>query len=228
MVRPSFMLEPGATALVVVDMQYASASRADGMGKAAAGLSPAEAGALAYRFDRLERVVVPAIQKLLRFFREHRLRVVYLTNGSEMPDYWDCLPHRRAGYEARNNKKGAREHEILDEIRPLGNECVINKTTTSPFNSTNIDMILARIMGIRYLLFTGVSTNLCVENTARDAYDLGYRCVMVEDGCATTEERFHHAALEHFAKYFGRVDMAVDLIGELSAARKTQHSEAKE
>ncbi len=216
--NPPFAVEPGSTAFVVVDMQYATASRTTGLGKSAKETGKAEADALAYRFNRIENVVIPNVQKLLGFFRENKLRVIYLTNGSEMPDYSDCLPHRRAGYMPRNNTKGHREHEILDDIKPLPTEMVINKTTSSAFNSTNIDAILSKSMGIKYLVFCGVSTDLCVENTARDAVDRGYQCIMVEDGCGSAEEVFHNATLTHFRAYFGRVETTKNVINELSAA----------
>lgn len=216
--KAPFTVEPDSTALVVVDMQYATASRTAGLGKTAKELGQAKADALEYRFSRIEKVAVPNIQELLDFFRKNKLRIIYLTNGSEMADYSDCLPHRRRGYESTNSTKGNREHEILDEIKPLPQECVINKTTSSAFNSTNIDAILSKAMGIKYLLFTGVSTDLCVENTARDAVDRGYQCIMVEDGCASAEERFHNTTLMHFREYFGRVETTKDVIKELSIA----------
>jgi nicotinamidase-related amidase len=211
-----FTVEPLSTALVVVDMQYASACRTTGKGKTA--IETGRADVLEYRFCRIENVVLPNIKRLLDFFRKNRLRVIYLTNGSEMPNYSDCMPHRRRGYESRNNTRGNREHEILDEIKPLMTECVINKTTSSAFNSTNIDMILSKAMNIKYLLFTGVSTDACVENTARDAVDRGYYCVMVEDGCAGNKKVFHDANLEHFRECSGRVETTEDLIKELSYA----------
>ena len=214
----SFTLEPDSTAFVIVDMQYATASRTAGLGKAAREMGKAEADALDYRFGRIEKVVIPNIQKLLDFFRKNKLRVIYLTNGSEVPDYSDCLPHRRAGYMPRNNTRGNREHEILDDIKPLPGECVINKTTSSAFNSTNIDAILSKGMCIKYLLFAGVSTDLCVESTARDAVEHGYQCIMVEDGCASAVERFHNDTLVHFREYFGRVETTNNIIKELSDA----------
>ena len=76
-------------------------------------------------------------------------------------------------------------------------------------------MILSKAMGIKYLLFTGVSTGACVANTARDAVDRGYQCVIVEDGCASSEEIFHSATLMHFRERLGRVETTKDIIKEL-------------
>ena len=107
--------------------------------------------------------------------------------------------------------------EILDEIKPLPGECAINKLSSGAFNSSNIDRIL-RAMGIEYLLFMGVSTDHCVEATARGAVDLGYRSIIVEDGCATTEEASHDASLMRARRHIGRVETTEDVIKELSNA----------
>ena len=222
--NPAFTLESDSTAFAVVDMQYATASRNMGLGKSAKEKGQAETDPLSYRFDRIENLLIPNIQKLLDFFRKNKMRVIYFTNGSDVPDYSDCLPHRRVGYMPRNNTRGFREHEILDEIKPLPTECVINKTTSSAFNSTNIDAILSKGMCIKYLLFAGVSTDLCVESTARDAVEHGYQCIMVEDGCASAVERFHNDTLVHFREYFGRVEMTNNIIKELTAAISIKQS----
>jgi len=99
--NPPWTLDPARTALVVVDMQYASASRREGLGRLLKDREQETSGA--YRFERIETVVVPTIQALLAFFRERGLRVVYLTVGSEMPDFSDLLPHMQT---------------IADESRP--------------------------------------------------------------------------------------------------------------
>ncbi len=90
---PNFRLDPERCALLVVDMQYASACRTTGIGKLLA--ERGQADSLKYRFDRIESLVVPSIQKLLRYFRERNLKIVYLTLGSERIDYEDLLPRIR-------------------------------------------------------------------------------------------------------------------------------------
>jgi nicotinamidase-related amidase len=209
---PDFRLEPARTALLVIDLQYASGSRSEGLGRLLAEQGRAESGA--YRFDRIERVVVPNVQRLLGFFRRHGLRVVYLTVGSEQPDYSDLPPHMRDFAMALNNTRGNREHEILDELRPEPGETVMNKTTAGAFNSTGIDALL-RTLGAEYLVLTGISTNSCVETTARDAADRGYRCVLVDDGCGAGREEFHRATLASFRRLFGRVSTTDQVLREL-------------
>ncbi len=213
--NPGFTLDPERAALVVVDMQYASASRLEGLGRALKAQGQEALGA--HRFERIEHVVVPTIRRLLDFFRSHRLRIVYLTVGSELPDFSDLLPHMRGFAQAAGNTRGRREHEILDDLAPLPGEAVLNKTTMSAFHSSGFERLL-RSWGIEQLVFTGVSTNSCVEGTARDAADRGYRCLLVEDGCGAGSQRLHDAACENFRRLLGRVGSCDAVLVELHSA----------
>jgi biuret amidohydrolase len=213
--NPGFALDPARAALVVVDMQYASACRSTGLGRLLAAQGNQAQGA--YRFDRIETVVVPAIGRLLAFFRERGLRIVYLTVGSELPDYSDLLPHMRGMAERVGNTRGRREHEILDELAPAPGEAVLNKTTMSAFHSSGFERLL-RSWGVEQLVFTGVSTNSCVEGTARDAADRGYQCLLAEDGCGAASATLHEAACENFQRLLGRVASSASVIDELSVA----------
>ncbi len=87
---PDFRLEPRRAALLVIDMQYASGSRSHGLGRLLEEAGRAEDGR--QRFDRIEQVVVPGIQRLLTAFRRAGARIVYLTVGPERPDYTDLPP----------------------------------------------------------------------------------------------------------------------------------------
>jgi nicotinamidase-related amidase len=212
--NPGFALVPARVALVVVDMQYASASRQAGLGRLLKEQGNEMQGAS--RFDRIESVVVPTIQRLLEFFRAHRLRVVFLTVGSELPDYSDLLPHMRGMAELVGNTRGRREHEVLDELAPRADEPVMNKTTMSAFHSSGFERLLYS-WGVEQLVFTGVSTNSCVEGTARDAADRGYRALLVEDGCGAASQRLHDASCENFQRLLGRVAASAEIMRELAA-----------
>jgi biuret amidohydrolase len=208
-------LDPARAALVVVDMQYASASRREGLGRLLKDRDQEPQGA--YRFERIETVVVPTIQGLLAFFREHGLRVVYLTVGSELADFSDLLPHMRSFAESIGNTAGRREHEILDELAPAAGEAVLNKTTMSAFHSSGFERLM-RAWGVEQLCFAGVSTNSCVEGTARDAADRGFQALLVEDGCGAASARLHEASCENFARLLGRVARSDEIRAELAAA----------
>ena len=214
--NPGFDLDPARVALVVVDMQYASGSRDHGLGRALKARGQEALGA--YRFDRIERTVVPAIQRLLGFFRARGLRLVYLTVGSELPDYSDLLPHMRAFAQSASNTRGNPEHEILDALAPRPGEAVLNKTTMSAFHSSGFER-LVRTWGVEQLVFTGISTNSCVEGTARDAADRGFRCLLVEDGCGAASRALHEATCANFARLLGRVASSAEVLGELERPR---------
>jgi biuret amidohydrolase len=211
---PSIELDPARTVLLIIDMQYASASREHGLGRLLRESGRAADGR--YRFDRIEQVVVPNIQRLLARFRSSGSPVVYLTIGSTVPDYSDLGEHVRGFARAVGNLAGNREHEILDEIRPLAREAVLNKTTVGGFASSSLETVL-RALDCRCLVIVGVSTNSCVETTARDAADRGFRCVLVDDGCAAARVELHQATLVSFARLFGRVASTEAVIAELAA-----------
>lgn len=208
-------LDPARTALIVVDMQYATGSRTEGLGKKMTREGTEEY--VRERFDRIEQVVVPNIQRLLAFFRQHRLHVIYLVIGSEHPDLLDMPLHMRKLARETNNRVGTRENEIIDELKPRPGELVLRKTTVSAFTSTGLEVTL-HAMGIESLVFTGVSTNMCVDTTARDAADRGFGCLLVEDCCGAAKMAYHDAAIVTFQRLFGRVASLDEVVAELSAA----------
>lgn len=200
--------------LVVVDMQNATGTREGGLGRLLASegrLQEAE-----YRFSRIEEVAVPNSARLLQFCRGRGIRRVFLTYGSEVSDYSDLSPQMRRLCEATNNRAGTHDHEIVDALRPLHDERVFNKLTPSAFSSTPIELVL-RSYGIGTLLFAGISTNMCVEHTLRDASDRGFRCVLVEDACAADSERMHQATLEVVPRLYGVVSSTAEVIARLEA-----------
>jgi nicotinamidase-related amidase len=210
----AFRLEPRRTALVVVDMQYASACRTTGLGRWLEQEGRADEGR--YRFDRIEQLVVPNIQRLLAFFREHRLDRIFVRLGAELEGCRDLIPHLRELEAAFGNVRGQQAFEILEELAPQTNEAVLTKSSASAFTSTGIDALL-RNLGTEQLVLTGVSTSQCVDLTARDAADRGYGCLVVEDAVAEDRADYHAWTLEHFQRLFGRVATTGDVLAELQA-----------
>lgn len=214
--NPSFEVDPKRCALLVIDMQYASACRTAGVGKYVAQRD--EQDPLLYRFDRIESLVIPNIGGLLRYFRDHELNVVYITLGSRRADYSDVLPRIRMRARLLQNRRGTKNHEILAEVRPEVGELVLNKTSIGAFTTTPLDAIL-RYMGVEYLIFTGVSTSHCVETSLRQAADLGYQCVLVEDCCAEDDSEQHEMTIRHIRRVYGRVATTQSMMAELERSR---------
>jgi nicotinamidase-related amidase len=197
-------------------VQYATGTPETGLGALLASqgrLHEAE-----YRYARIRDFVLPNTRRLLDFFRANDLRRVFLTYGSEVSDYSDLTPQMRVLCESTRNRVGEREHEIVDELKPLPNERVFNKITPSAFTSTPIDLVLSKAYGVDTLLFTGVSTNMCVEHTQRDAASHGYHCFLVEDACGADSPEMHEAAVTVVQRLYGTVISTGEAIQRLGAA----------
>ena len=171
----------------------------------------------AYRFGRIESLVVPNIKRLLDGFRGAGGEVIYLTVGAAKADCSDAPPHMKKMFQALDNFEGSPDHEIIDELKPQTGERVLNKTSIGAFASTGLDHLL-RSLGKDQLYMTGVSTNMCVETTAREAADRGYGVTLLEDACATTHEDLHNATITNFQRLFGRVISTADAVEELKLA----------
>lgn len=207
-----FTLRPPTTALLVIDMQNATGSLEHGLAKklrAEGRLAEA-----AYRFERINTKVVPNTQKLLATFRRLGAPVVYVTYGAEQVDYSDVARHIRAFVTATSNRAGNPEHDIVDALKPLATEPVLNKTTMGAFGSTGIDSRL-RAMGVSEVVCVGVSTNNCVGMTAMEAADKGYGVVLVSDATGTCSDRMQNAYEEMFLRLWGRVATSADVMAEL-------------
>jgi nicotinamidase-related amidase len=216
---PPVVLERSTTALLIVDMQYSCAASDQGSNLAFDRLDPGSCG---YFMKRVETSVIPAIQALLRYFRREEMVIVYLTLGSHDQDLTDLPERQREAIRTLERQSGVADilwsgnpaFQIREEIAPRAGELVVNKTTFGAFNSSPLDRIL-RERSIRSLVITGVSTNCCVESTARDAADRGFGCVLVDDAMADYDEQAHNATLRAFHTSFGRV---VSSAGEVFAA----------
>jgi nicotinamidase-related amidase len=212
-----FELDPRRTALVIVDMQYVDASRDHGLG---ASLKASHPHLWSSYFDRVEQVVVPNVARLLQTFRAGGLRVIHLTLGPVLPDGADMVALRRSArteaMDALFHHQGTFEHRILEPLTPVEGELVINKTSRSAFNSTAIERVL-RNLDIDGLIVCGVTTSSCVDTTARDAADRGFKAVIVEDAAAEIDDASHDAALRQFAVRWGRVWTTAETLTMLSA-----------
>ena len=205
-------VEPARAALLIIDMQNASGARDGALGRRlrAEGSSVGD-----YRFDRIERLVTPNALRLRERFRALGRPVLHVTVGAALPDASDAPPHMRKLFVETRNHLGSREHEIIDALKPLPGEHLLRKTSIGAFASTNIDSLL-RALGAEQLWLCGVSTNMCVESTAREAADRGYLVTLVEDACGTTHEELHQVTMRNFQRLFGRVRSTAQSVEELA------------
>ena len=99
-----------------------------------------------------------------------------------------------------NVPKGSPDARVLDAIKPIGDEIVFPKTSSSVFISTNIHYILGNL-GVEYLIISGLLTDQCISSAVRDACDLGYLVTLVTDACATFTQDRHDTSLDHIKGY---------------------------
>lgn len=208
------VIDAAGAALVIIDLQYATGSRQGALGRSlqAQGSTVGD-----YRFARIEGTVLPHVLMLRAHFHRLGRPVLHVTLGSALPDASDAPRHMRKLLATCRNHLGSREHEILDELKPVAGEHVLRKTTVGAFASTAIDSLL-RSLEVDQLYMVGVSTNMCVETTAREAADRGYQVTLVEDGCGTTFEDLHEVTMRNFQRLFGRVANTQQVMAELKRA----------
>lgn len=206
-------IEPGKTALLIIDVQNFSC-RPEGGEYSALGLTPAEARSrYAYFFKRLDSTVIPNLRRLQHACRRSGIEVVYTVIESLTLDGRDrSLDYKITGF---NVPKGSWDAKVIDEIAPQGDEMIFPKTSSSVFISTNLHYILGNL-GVKYLIITGCLTDQCISSAVRDACDLGYLVTLVPDACATHTPERHESAIEHIKGYCRQRDTQ-QLLTEIAA-----------
>lgn len=208
-----FPFEPTACALLVIDMQRDF-------------LEPGGFGAaLGNDVSLLRRTIGPNV-RLLAAWRRAGLAVFHTREG-HAPDLSDLPPAKlmRArgalrigdrGPMGRILVRGERGHEIIPELYPLPGEPVIDKPGKGAFWATGLrEQLLAR--GIRQLVVTGVTTEVCVHTTVREANDRGFDCLVPADATGSYFPEFHAAALQMISAQSGIFGWVTDS-GQILAA----------
>ena len=205
--RPeAITLDPASSALIVVDMQNAYASKGGYLDLAGFDVSATQP-------------VIARIQQAVAAAREAGMTIIWFQNG------WDAQ-YREAGGPGspnwhksnalktmRNNPqlagkllaKGQWDYQLVDALSPQPGDIVLPKPRYSGFFNTPLDSML-RCRGIRHLVFTGIATNVCVESTLRDGFFLEYFGTVLEDATHQAGPAFaQQAALFNIETFFGWV-----------------------
>jgi ureidoacrylate peracid hydrolase len=153
---------------------------------------------LGWFFDKFERETLPNMQKLQEGCRKAGIEVMYTVIRNLTDDGRDrSLDYKITGF---NVPKDSFDGQVLDAIKPVGDEIVLPKTSSNVFVSTNIDYVL-RNLSTKYLVISGIVTDQCVASATMTACDLGYLVTLVTDACATYTQERHDATLKAIKGY---------------------------
>lgn len=169
---------PEETALLVIDMQNDF-------------VNPGGFGEFLGNDVSLLRRVINPIKSVLENVRKTNIIKVIHTREGHRPDLSDCPISKRKrgnlkvgigdmGPMGRVLIRGYKGHDIIDELKPIEGEPIIDKPGKGSFYATDLHLILQN-WGIKYLIITGVTTEVCVHTTVREANDRGYECLVLED-----------------------------------------------
>jgi nicotinamidase-related amidase len=202
-------LEPAKSALLIIDVQRYFAGPDYPFGRVFDKLVP---GAADGYFNRVRTAVLPNIKRLQDCFRSNHRPVIFCGAGSYLPDGRDLPGFMRDWDQVGSQLLGCRIHPSMadpswqfeDSVAPLAGEMVLNKTSSGPLNSTKLDQLLHNL-GINSLVVCGLTTAVCVTQTARELADRDFRVLVPEDACTEMSEEMHRSALFAFSYAFGRV-----------------------
>ena len=214
-----FEFSPATCALLIIDMQRDF-------------LEPGGFGAaLGNDVSRLRAAVVPCAA-VLAAARRLGLLVIHTREGHR-PDLSDAPPHKvergdpskRIGAQGPMGRilvRGEPGHDIIPELYPLADEPVIDKPGKGAFYQTDLELMLHN-RGIDTLFVAGVTTEVCVNTTVREANDRGFRCIVLSNCCASYFPEFHDAGLAMIKAQggiFGSVAASAPLVDSLAAIGK--------
>ena len=190
-----YTFDPDATALVVIDMQRDF-------------LLPGGFGeSLGNDVSRLRRTIEP-LAAFMAAWRAERLPVIHTREG-HLPDLSDCPPAKlnrgaigQEGAFGRILIRGEYGHDIIDELQPLPGEAVVDKPGKGAFYATELQDLLEKD-AIKSLLVAGVTTEVCVHTTVREANDRGYECLVLADCVGSYFPEFQRVGLEMIAAQGG-------------------------
>lgn len=215
---PPTVIDPAKTALLIVDMQNEFILRDEG--EALVFKARGEWERWIPFHDRLDEIVIPNNRRLLDCFRSKGMTVTYGRIACLRPDGADRSPVQKAeGWNGILLPVNSRPAQIIDELAPLPDEIVVNKTTDSVTTGTNY-LTLLRFMGIETVVVTGIVTDQCVASTVRGLADAGLHVICVEDACAAGCMELHEAELKIMSAIYCDVMTTDETIALIEEATK--------
>lgn len=196
-------------ALVIIDVQNDYCDDAGGL--AASGTLPF------YKTD-LVREMVPTLKRLVDTARTLTVPVMWVRTEYGLWTTSKNWLRRGEGRELHICEPGSWGAEWYGGLVPLPDEYVVTKHRYSPFVDTPFETVL-RVQGIKQLFITGVTTSVCVESTARDAFMRDYGVVVVSDCTASYDLVTHEASLQNARRHFGTVMTSREVAEAMGAAR---------
>lgn len=171
------------------------------------------------------RQIIPNIARLVATSRELKIPVFYTQQVREESgiDLFTRLhrivPERRAEFlRIPACVRGTWDAAIIDELRPTNNDHIVVKRRDSAFQDTELDLWLRSIYADT-IIFTGVDTAICVENTLTDAFNIGYDVILVEDATASSWQKIGQATIRKVAGSYGWVMKTERLIQSLHSCQ---------
>lgn len=193
-------------ALIVIDMQNGFCCADGFMNKIGLDYTTSEAAV-----EPISRLVVAARSAAIPiFFTRYTLNEDYSDAGLIL----ELFP---AIKDARGMIRATWDADIVDELKPQPGERVVDKTRYSAFYDTDLEQQL-RDLGVDTLIVCGVTTNICVESTVRDAFFRDIRVIVPSDGTAAVTSELHEGALRDVEYGFGRVSTVAEITEALSRA----------
>ncbi|UCD01437.1 MAG: cysteine hydrolase [Promethearchaeota archaeon] len=217
-------INPRESALIIIDMQNYQVKETSTCVESLEKVVP---GMTQYFVKQVYEVVNPNITRLLEFFRQNKIPIYYTKFACRRNDRKDYTDNIRVLNELSENLIGKYVFpsiqdpiaDIIPELKPEVDDTIIIKTTNGTFSSTDLEIQLKNL-SVTTLIIVGVVTHICVENTARIAFDLGFNVYVVDDACAGWSPTLHNAALRGMELFFVNVITTDKILNKLKKAVK--------